>query len=366
MSATSHRDYYEVLGIARDADERKIKDAFRELALKYHPDRNKEASAEEKFKEIAEAYAVLSDPQKRAAYDTGGFAGVAGFSPEDLFGGIDFDEIFRGSGLGVDFGIGGGRLFERFFGRRGPKPGEDIEVELMIPLEKVVTGGEAIVRVPRTEPCAECRGNGAKAGTKPRVCESCQGSGRQTTSRREGGVMFQQITTCPACQGEGRFIDSPCPKCNGSGAVERDEKIAVKVPPGIEEGMALRVTGRGFASREKNGTAGDLYVVIRSKPDPRFARRGADLWHTETIEVGAAALGTVLRVPTLDGQVRVIVPPGTQPDTVLRVAGKGLPNFRARGRGSLYVQISVHVPERLSSEERKLFERLEALRCGDG
>ncbi|MBI3849065.1 MAG: molecular chaperone DnaJ [Verrucomicrobia bacterium] len=367
MPATTQRDFYEVLGVPREADEKKIKDAFRELALKYHPDRNKERGAEEKFKEIAEAYAVLSDPKKRAEYDTGGFAGVASYSAEDLFGGINFEEIFGGRGFGFDFGMsgGGGGLFERFFGRGGPARGEDIEIILTIPLEKVASGGEAIVRVPRSEKCPECEGTGCRPGTKPRSCERCKGSGRQTTSRRDGGVMFQQITTCPECDGRGQFIDKPCPKCEGRGEVEREEKITVKVPPGVEEEMALRVPGHGYASPQKGVVPGDLLVAIRSEPDARFERHGADLWRDATIDVADAALGTKINVPTLDGEVKVNVPSGTQPDTVLRLDGKGLPNFKARGHGSLYIRVNVRVPQKLSPEERKLFERLQAIRRKD-
>jgi molecular chaperone DnaJ len=359
MAATAQRDYYEVLGVPRDADEKKIKDAFRELALKYHPDRNKEPGAEEKFKEIAEAYAVLSDPKKRAAYDSRGFAGVAGVSPEDLFGGINFDEIFGGRGFGFDFG--GESFFDRFFHRRGPRRGEDLEVELEIPLEHVVTGGEETVRLARLEPCPDCKGSGAQAGTQPRPCKTCDGTGRKTARRREGGVMFQQITTCPDCDGRGQFIDKPCPKCNGRGEVEHEEKLTVKIPAGVEDGMVLRVPGRGVASEDPQGKPGDLLVLVRSKPDRRFERRGEHLWRVETIEVADAALGTSLEVPTLDGEASVKVPPGTQSDSVLRLKGKGLPRFGGSGRGDLFLRVQVHVPERLSFEERKLYERLQSL-----
>lgn len=359
MAATAQRDYYEVLGVPRDADEKKIKDAFRELALKYHPDRNKEPGAEEKFKEIAEAYAVLSDPKKRAAYDSGGFAGVAGVSPEDLFGGINFDEIFGGRGFGFDFG--GESFFDRFFRRRGPQRGEDLAVELAIPLEHVVTGGEETVRLARLEPCPDCKGSGARAGTQPRPCKTCAGTGRKTATRREGGMLFQQITTCPECDGRGQFIDKPCPQCGGRGEVEREEKLTVKIPAGVEEGMTLRVPGRGVASEDPQGKPGDLLVMVRSKPDRRFERRGEHLWRVETIEVVDAALGTSLAVPTLDGEASVKVPPGTQPDSVLRLKGKGLPRFGGSGRGDLLLRVQVHVPERLSFEEQKLYERLQSL-----
>jgi molecular chaperone DnaJ len=361
MPLVSQRDYYEVLAVPHDAGEKKIKDAFRELALKYHPDRNKQPDAEEKFKEIAEAYAVLSDPRKRAEYDRGGFAGVAAYSPEDLFAGINFDEIFGGRRVGFDFGLGKGGLFERLFGRRGPARGEDIEVTLTIPLEKVAKGGEAIVQVPRSEKCPDCNGAGCKSGTKPRLCKECKGTGRLTSSSRKGGIFFEQITACEACNGKGQFIDQPCPTCEGHGEVEREEKITVKVPPGVEEGMALRVAGRGLPSKDSKGERGDLLVIVQSEPDSRFVRRGEDLWHTQTIEVPDAALGTSVEVPTLDGKAMVKILPGIQPDSTLRLKGKGLPRFGGSGRGDLFVRVQVHVPDKLSTEERKSYERLQAL-----
>ncbi len=358
--AIAQRDYYEVLGVPRDADEKTIKNAFRQLALRYHPDRNKSPDAEEKFKEIAEAYAVISDPKKRARYDAGGFAGVAGYSAEDLFGGIDFEEIFGGHGFGF-----GEDLFGSFFGRRrGPPHGQNLEVELWIPLEKVVTGGSSVVSVPRRESCPDCHGTGAKPGTTPRSCKRCGGTGRCSEERHEGGVEIRQIRTCPDCGGRGQFIDQPCPLCHGNGAIEREEKIKLKIPIGVEEGISLRVRGHGMPSPEKGGIPGDLYVVIRTERDPRFDRHGADLWRSETIEAPEAALGTRLSVPTLDGRANVDIPPGTQPGAVLRLRGKGLPRFPGGDRGNLNIRINVHVPEQLSSEERQLYARLIACRAG--
>jgi molecular chaperone DnaJ len=232
---------------------------------------------------------------------------------------------------------------------------------LEIPLEHVMTGGEETVRLARLEPCPDCKGSGAQAGTQPRPCKTCGGTGRKTTTRREGGVMFQQITTCPDCDGRGQFIDQPCPKCDRRGEVEREEKLTVKIPAGVEDGMTLRVPGRGVASEDPKGKPGDLLVMVRSKPDRRFERRGEHLWRVETIEVADASLGTSLEVPTLDGEASVKVSPGTQPDSVLRLKGKGLPRFGSSGRGDLFLRIQVHVPERLSLEERKLYERLQSL-----
>ena len=358
--ATARRDYYEVLGVPRDADEKAIKDAFRTLALKYHPDRNKEPGAEERFKEIAEAYAVLSDPNKRKDYDSGGFAGVAGFSPEDLYSGIDFGDLF--GGLNFDFG---GGLFDSFFGRRrrGPPRGANIEVDVVVPLERVARGGEETVRVMRPQVCPACGGSGAKAGTKPRSCAACGGTGRQTRSRREGkgSVVIQQISTCPACHGRGSVIEQFCAQCAGRGELEREEALTVHIPVGVEEGMALRLAGRGMQSPDKSGRPGDLFVVVRSAPDPRFQRAGADLWHERSIPVADAALGTTLSVPTLDKPAEVTVPAGAQPGAVLRLRGKGLPQFGGTRRGDLYLRLLVEIPQLLAPEERALYEKLRAV-----
>jgi molecular chaperone DnaJ len=314
------RDYYEVLGVPSDADGKTIKDAFRTLALKYHPDRNKAPDAEARFKEIAEAYAVLSDPN-------------------------------------------GGGLFDRLFRRhRGPVPGANLEVNLEIPLERIVSGGEETVHFPRTAVCSACHGSGAKPGTSPRACAECDGSGSKVFKRKQKNVTIQQIATCPSCHGRGQFIDDPCRECHGSGEVQRTDTITVKIPVGVEEGMALRVAGHGMASAEAGGTPGDLFVVIHSRPDPRFERRGADLWRTQALDLTDAVLGTTVQVPTLDEAVTVKIEPGTQPDSVLRLRGKGLPVFGGGPHGDLYLDVQVQIPERLSREERRHFKRLRELR----
>ncbi len=362
--ATEQRDYYEVLGIARDADAKAIKDAFRTLAMKYHPDRNKSPDAETRFKEIAEAYAILSDPKKRADYDARGFAGVAGFSTEDLFSGIDFGDIFGDMGFG--FNLGGGGLFGDLFGRhrqsRGPVKGNDLEVRVVIPLEKVNSGGEETVRFNRPMTCPTCHGSRAKSGTKPRECSTCNGSGQQVLSRQEkkdqGTVSFQQITTCPVCHGKGTFIDHPCETCHGRGEIEKEDNLKVTIPAGVDEGTALRIPGHGLPSSDINGPPGDLYVNIRSKADPRFERHGADLWRLETIEIADAVLGTKIKVPSLGGPIEVTVPAGSQPDEVLRLKGKGLPVFGARMHGDINIRLQIHIPEKLSAEEKALYEQL--------
>lgn len=350
-----------MLGVARDADQKAIKDTFRSLALKYHPDRNKEPGAEERFKEIAEAYAVLSDPKKRQEYDSRGFAGVAGFSREDLFGGINFEDIFGG----LNFDFGGGSPFEGFFHRRrtGPLRGENIEVELFVSLERIASGGEENIRLQRPGSCPACHGTGAKAGTAPLKCKTCGGEGRLTRSRKDDKehVLIQQITTCPDCRGQGSIIEHPCQECHGRGVVEHEESLTVKIPPGAEEGMALRIPGKGMPSPKAGGIAGDLFVVVHARRDPRFERAGTDLLRQETIPLTDAVLGATLDVPTLDGSVSVTVPAGTQPDAVLRVKGKGLPAFGGAHHGDLYLRIGVRVPERLSRQEREVYEQLRAL-----
>ncbi len=352
------RDYYEVLGVPRNADVKAIKDAFRQLALKYHPDRNKEPGATERFKEIAEAYAVLSDPNKRTEYDARGYAGVAGFSREDLFGGINFEDLF--GGLGFDFG--GPSIFDRLFRRRtAVRQGDNIEITLSVPLERVLTGGEETVHVSRPATCQACHGSGAKAGTKPRNCAKCGGSGQLVRTQRKDNVSLQQISTCPACAGRGSIIDTPCPECAGMGQVGRDETLTVRVPVGVEEGMALRVPGHGLPAEKAGLPPGDLFVVVRSAGDPRFERQGSDLFRVETVDVVDAVLGGSIDVPTLDGQVSVKVPAGTQPDSILRLHSKGLPQFGGGARGDLFVRLQVRVPERLTDRQRRLFEQLKSL-----
>jgi len=362
--AESKRDYYEVLGIPRDADEKAIKEAFRKLAIKYHPDRNKAADAEERFKEIAEAYAVLHDPQKRQQYDTRGFAGIGDYSTEDLFSGIDFGDLF--SDLGFDIGFGGS-IFDRLFRhrRQAPSRGDDLQVRLEVPLDLINTGGEQTVRYSRTVSCPACHGSGAKAGSASSSCPECNGTGqkvlRQEGNRDQGEFIFQQVTVCPLCHGQGQLIDNPCPRCRGRGQVEQDESLTITIPTGAEEGMALRITAHGMPAPNSNSAPGDLFVIIHSRADSRFQRLGTDLWREEQISIADAVLGTKLKVPTLDGEVTVKVPAGTQPDEVLRLRGKGLPYYGNKDRGSLNIRIQIHIPEKLSRKERDLYERLQAL-----
>jgi len=349
------RDYYEVLGVPRDVDAKGIKDAFRRLALQYHPDRNPSPEAEARFKEIAEAYAVLSDPRRRAEYDAGGMAGL-GLSPEDIFGGIDFGDIF--GGLGFEFGAEG--LFDRLFRRHpaGPPRGRNIEVVLEVPLGRILSGGEDVVRVARPQPCGACGGSGAASGTTPKTCDRCSGAGQLTSERREANILYRELSTCARCGGKGTIIETPCPECRGHGTVVREETLTVRVPAGAEEGLALRIPGHGLQAPSPGGPPGDLFVLVHTSPDPRFERRGADLWRLETIGIPDAVLGATISVPTLERPAKVKIPAGTQTDTILRLDGKGLPHFGSARRGDLLIRIRVEVPERISKEERRLYERL--------
>lgn len=348
-----------MLGLDSKANQKAIKDAFRNLALKYHPDRNKEPNAEDRFKEIAEAYAILSDPKKRAEYDERGFAGVAGFSKDDLFSGINFDDIF--GGLKFDFGD----TFEGFFHQhpRSPARGDNIEVEVFIPLELVANGGEERVSINRPVTCSACQGSCAEPGTTPKTCAECKGTGRITTSssQKENQILIQKISTCKTCLGRGSIIEFPCATCGGVGTTQQEEILTIKIPKGIEENMVLRIPNKGMPSPEEKGLVGDLFVVVHSKYDPRFERVGADLVHHESIHVLDAVLGTTLQIPTLDGSITVTIPSGIQPETLLRIKEKGLPEFGGDKKGELYLYIKVFVPEALSEQERELYENLRAV-----
>jgi molecular chaperone DnaJ len=352
----ARRDYYEVLGVPREADAKIIKSAFRRLARHYHPDISTEPDAEQRFREIAEAYGVLSDPARRASYDARGFAGLAGVSAEDLWGGIDFADIFGADAPGF------GDLFERLFGPvgGGPRPGADLRVDLMLSLRQVLTGGKQVVSISRPEPCPDCGGSGARVGTAPRPCPDCAGTGQQATASRRGGVLVRQVTTCSSCQGRGQVIDELCPACRGTGQSRQEDKVAIRIPHGVPDGTTLRLAGRGMPSPEPGGPAGDAYVIIRTVPDPLFIRDGANLWHVLHIGVPDAVLGTTATVPALDGQARLPVPPGTQSGAVLAVEGNGLPRYHGHGRGNLYVTVIVDIPQQPSPRQRRLYEQLRA------
>jgi molecular chaperone DnaJ len=368
--SSAERDYYEVLGVPRDADEKAIKKAYKRQAMKYHPDRNKDPDTEEKFKEIAKAYAVLSDPQKRSMYDAGGPGGVSQFSDEELFRNVDFGDLF--GGFGYDFGGTGGSIFDRFF--RQPQQrqahGVDLRVRMAVSLERIFQGGSELLHFSRRVSCPACHGHGTRSGKPPERCQSCQGSGHQVISSEQssdkGNIQFQRVVPCPACHGRGVLIGDPCVQCSGAGQVEKEESLKVTIPVGIEDGSVMRVPGHGLPAEAAGMPPGDLYVEVYTLTDHRFQRHGADLWRTERLGVADAVLGVKLRVPTMDGEADVIIPPGMQPDEMLRLRGKGLPRYRGGGRGDLILRIEVLIPERLSEEERDHYQQLAALRPSPG
>ncbi len=365
--SNTERDYYEVLGLPRDADEKAIKKAYKRLAMKYHPDRNKDPDAEEKFKEIARAYAVLSDPHKRQMYDAGGMGGVAHFSDEELFRNVDFGDLF--GGFGFDFGgAGGGSIFDRFFRQpqQRQRHGADLRVRMGVTLQRIFEGGKELLRYSRSISCPDCHGHGTRSGRAPARCEACGGSGQKVVTSEQrsdkGHIQFQRVEVCPVCRGRGVQVGEPCTRCHGSGEVEHEESLKLTIPAGIEDGSMMRVPGHGLPGSAPGMPPGDLYVEIYTLSDPRFQRHGADLWRTERLGVPEAVLGTKLRMPTLEGQVEVTIPPGAQPDEMLRLRGKGLPRYRGSGRGDLILRIEVVIPEQLSEEERELYRKLAALR----
>lgn len=359
------QDYYETLGVPRDADENTIKKAYHKLAMKWHPDRNKSSEAEAKFKQIATAYAILKDPKKRARYDAQGYDGVAHYTPEDLFGGLDLGDIFGG----MDFGFGGGGVFNSIFGGRPTRPmhGQDLRVSIHVPLKLINEGGKQTVRISHPATCTKCHGYGTKSGKAPPSCPACNGTGRQVKTHKEKrdaqNVQIQQITVCPICHGKGTSIEQPCKHCGGYGQIEKEEKIKINIPAGIDEGAMLRVAGHGLPAEEPGVPQGDLYVSVYSQPDIRFQRQGADLWHTVILNVTDAVLGTEVKVPTLSKTLHVKVPPGTQPDEILRLRDEGLPHFKGHGHGDIKIRIQVSIPQKLSEKQRKLFEQLKS--CAD-
>jgi molecular chaperone DnaJ len=347
------RDYYEVLGVSKDASKSEIKDAYRKLAMQYHPDRNKAADAEEKFKEISEAYAVLSDDQKRQQYDTLGHAGFdQRYTSEDIFRGADFDSIFRD--------IGFGDLFRTFFGggfRERSNRGQDLAYDLEITLEEAAKGTEKEIVVPRTEKCDVCGGSGATPGTSVKTCPKCSGTGKIRNMRKNSFLMYVQVTPCEECRGRGTIIESPCKKCHGSGLTRKRRKIDVRIPEGIDEGYQLRLRGEGEMA-PNGGEPGDLYVIVHIKPHDLFMREGDDLWYVLIIGYPQAALGAEISVPTLDGAETVKIKPGTQAGETIRLKGKGMPRFRGYGKGDLLVRVGISVPEKLTTKQRELLEQL--------
>ena len=366
------RDYYEVLGIQRSANKEEIKNSYRRLALQYHPDRNKSPGAEERFKEISEAYAVLSDDEKRKRYDTYGHVGA-----EEVFRGSEanFDEVFK------DMGFGGFRdIFEQIFGgggrggfgsaRNDPfgfgfsfgggrKKGRDIIYDVELSLEEVLKGRKDEIELPKLEKCSNCGGSGSAPGTKPRKCGVCNGQGqtRRVYSQNRFST-FVSLEPCRTCQGQGEIIDKPCTVCSGSGRFKKNKKLKLEIPAGVEDGMTLQLQGEGEPS--ENGIAGDLLIRVHVRPHPIFERlEDGHLLYNLNLKFTDLALGTDVKVPTLDGHEKLKILQGTQPNTILNIRGKGLPHYGNYGKGDQLVRINVKIPTKLNDRQKLLLKELD-------
>ena len=355
------RDYYEVLGVSKGADEATLKKAYRGLAMQYHPDKNPDnAEAAGKMKEINEAYAVLSDRGKRRLYDTYGHAGLQGFTQEDIFRGVDFGSIFGD--------LFGGGIFDSFFGRRGrpsrrtrARKGADLRYDLTVTLEDVVFGKDEEIEIPIVETCSACDGSGAKSGGI-QECEACHGTGQSVTEQRSGYSVFRQITTCPKCRGRGRAITDPCEDCGGKGSISRSQHISVHIPKGADAGYAVRVEGEGEPGTD-GAPNGDLYVVIGVEEHPVFERHGDDVYAVWEVDLVKAALGGKLNgIPGLEGDVQLDIPEGTQNGAVFRIVDKGISHLNNYGKGDQYVVMKVVTPTDLTEEEKGLLREVKELR----
>jgi molecular chaperone DnaJ len=344
------RDYYDVLGLARSATREEIKKTYRELARKYHPDVSEASDAEAKFKEINEAYQVLSDADKRSMYDRYGHAGLgAGLSGGFDFGFRDPFEIFEEV-------FGGGFGF-RSASRRGPRRGADLRYELQLTFEEAVFGCEKEIEIGREEPCPVCQGTGAEPGTTPVKCATCNGTGQTRRVQKSFLGSFVSVATCPTCGGSGETLETACSNCRGGKTVYQKRKLTVTIPPGVDDSTQIRLAGEGRMG-ERGGPPGNLYVALEVRPHPVFQRKGDDILVELQINVAQAALGADVNVPTLDGTERVSVPAGTQNGTVLRLREAGVPHLKRSGRGNQLVIIRVGIPERLSRDQKKLLKEL--------
>lgn len=360
----SKRDYYEVLGISKDASETDIKKAYRKLALKYHPDKNPgNKEAEDKFKEAAEAYEVLRDPNKRSRYDQFGHAGIGGAAGTNGFS-MSMDDIF--SQFGDIFGDAFGGAFGGFSGfggtrqrRRRVNKGSNLRVKVKLTLEEIANGVEKKIKVNKYVSCESCRGSGSKEGSSYSTCSACHGTGQVTRVTNTFLGQMQTSSTCPTCGGEGQTIVNKCPACSGDGIVRGEEIISINIPAGVEDGMQLSLSGKGNAGA-RNGVPGDLIVLVEEVPHKYFDRDGVNLLHDAYISFSQAALGDSIEVPTIEGKARIKIAPGTQGGKVLRLKGKGLPSINAYGTGDLLININVWTPKNLSKEERKILEQLES------
>ena len=353
MAATK-RDYYEILGVSRDSSAEDIKRAYRRLALKFHPDKNPgDKQAEQNFKECAEAYEVLSDPEKRQRYNQYGHEGLRGAGMHD-FSHMGFDDIFSMFDDIFGGGIFGGRTRRGGRGQRRAARGYDIETQIEIPLKDVLTGIEKEIEFKRKDLCPSCNGSGAEPGHDPTACPQCGGQGQVAQSGMGG--MFRMVTTCPQCQGQGKVITHACNTCGGDGHVPDKAVLSLKIPAGIQDGQAVRLTGQGEPGRQ-GGPRGDLYCYVRVQPHPILLREEDDLIVRLPIGFSQATLGASIEVPLLNGKEEITIPAGTQHGTVLQVKGQGLPNIRSGRRGSLLVQVLIEIPKKLNSEQEKLLRQ---------
>jgi len=352
-------EFYELLGVPRDASEAEIKKAYRRLAMEYHPDRNSAPQAEARFKEITEAYEVLRDPQKRAAYDRYGKAGVG------AGGGFGFHHVDLSEALNIfmrDFGGLGG--FESLFGggghQRDTRRGQDVRVTVKLSLTEVATGVKKAVKLKTLERCSNCSGTGARPGTKPTTCSTCGGTGEVRRATRSMFGQFVSVSPCPTCAGEGQVVQQPCEVCRGEGRVRGERTVTVEIPAGVSSNNYLTLRGQGAAG-PRNGPNGDLLVMLDIKEDSRFERQGDDLVYDQPLSFSQAALGCEIEVPTPYGEETVQVPGGTQPETIVRLKGRGLPVLGQNAKGDLLVRLHVWTPERLSEEQERLFRELAKL-----
>ena len=355
------RDYYDVLGVDKGATDKEIKKAYRKLAMKYHPDVSDDEEATEKFKEISEAYAVLSDDDKRQRYDRFGHAGMDGFSQEDIFRNANFDDIFQGfggaGGFNVEdifdvFGFGSGRPRSE---RQGPRRGSDIYTDVSISLEEASTGIEKEVTIRHDVTCPKCNGEKAEPGTNTKTCETCGGTGQVKQVNRTILGQMVNIRPCRECNGTGKIIEEPCHECHGKGTVKESKTISIKIPAGVETGNRLRVSGEGNAG-DVGGGYGDLYVQIRVKHHKKFERDGSNLYYEKQISIVEATLGANVDVPTIDGEINLKIPAGTQSGTVFRVREQGMPVMNRDMKGNLYVTATVVIPQKLNEAQKDLLK----------
>ena len=357
------RDYYEVLGVAKTATDEELKKAYRKLAKQYHPDMNPgNKEAEARFKEVNEAYEVLSDKDKRAKYDQFGHAGVDpnfGAGGGGFGGGFDMGDIDLGDLFGSFFGGGFGGGQQRQANPNSPKRGASLRASVTITFQEAMSGCEKELNLTRMENCETCRGTGCASGTTAEICPDCHGSGQVRIQRGAGGFAFSSTTTCPHCRGTGKIIHQPCPDCHGDGQVRRTRKIRVKIPAGIDDGQTISMRGEGNQG-QNSGPAGDLLINVTVMSDPRFQRDGYDLYLEQPVSFTQAALGAELQIDTIDGKVKWTLPAGTQPGTTFRLRGKGVPEIRGRGRGDQYVTVRVTVPANLTEEQREALRAFSA------